>query len=123
MIDQMKGAYPIQVLCATLDCPRSNFYSEAATLDDTPLVEAIEQIMLRFPFYGYRRLTAELGRQGWQVNEKVVRRVMKQRGLKGKVGQVKITTTDSRHRLPRYPNRIRSVTAAYPNHLWVADIT
>lgn len=36
---------------------------------------------------------------------------------------VKITTTDSRHGFARYPNLIRSVTAAYPNHIWVADIT
>jgi putative transposase len=123
MIDQMKAQYPIQVLCETLDCSRSSYYYEAALLNDAPLVEAIEQILLRFPFYGYRRLTAELGRQGWQVNEKLVRRVMKQMGVQGKVGQVRMTTTDSRHNLPRYPNLIRSVTALYPNHLWVADIT
>jgi len=123
MIDQMKAQYPIQVLCETLDCPRSSYYYEAALLNDAPLVEAIEQILLRFPFYGYRRLTAELGRQGWQVNEKLVRRVMKQMGVQGKVGQVRMTTTDSRHNLPRYLNLIRSVTALYPNHLWVADIT
>lgn len=123
MIDQLKGQYPIQVVCETLDCPRSSYYYEAVEANDTPLVEAIEQIILRFPFYGYRRLTAELGRQGWQVNEKVIRRVMKQMGLKGKMGQVKVMTTDSSHSLPRYPNRIRSVTPAYPNHVWVADIT
>lgn len=123
MIDQMSKDYPIQVLCEALDCPRSSYYYEAPTRDDVPLVEAIEQIMLRFPFYGYRRLTAELGRQGWQVNEKVVRRVMKVMGVKGKVGQVKIITTDSHHGFARYPNLIRSVTAAYPDHIWVADIT
>jgi putative transposase len=123
MIEQMKGQYPVQVLCETLDCPRSSYYYAAVSVDDAPLVEAMEQIMLRFPFYGYRRLTAELGRQGWAVNEKVVRRVMKQMGLKGKVGQVKLTTTDNTHSLPRYPNLIRSVTATYPDHVWVADIT
>ena len=48
---------------------------------------------------------------------------MKQMGVKGKVGQVKITTTDSRHSLPLYANLIRAVTVAYPNHVWVADIT
>lgn len=123
MIDQMKGAYPVQVLCETLDCPRSSYYYEATALDDRRLVEAIEQIILRFPFYGYRRLAAELGRQGWSVNAKVVRRVMKGMGLKGKMGQVKLTTTDSRHSLPRYPNLIHSVTALDPNYLWVADMT
>jgi putative transposase len=123
MIELLKTQYPVQVLCETLGCPRSSYYYEAAEVDEAPLVEAIEQIILRFPFYGYRRLTAELGRLGWQVNEKVVRRVMKQMGFKGKVGQVKVTTTDSTHSLTRYPNLIRSVTAAYPNHVWVADIT
>lgn len=122
MIDQMSKDYPIQVLCEALDCPRSSYYYAAPTREDVPLVEAIEQIMLRFPFYGYRRLTAELGRQGWPVNAKVVRRVMKVMGVKGKVGQVKITT-DSRHGFTRYPNLIRSMTAAYPDHIWVADIT
>lgn len=123
MIDRLKAQYPVQVLCETLDCPRSSYYYEAIKADEAPLVEAIEQIILRFPFYGYRRLTAELGRQGWQVNAKVVRRVMKHMGLQGKVGQVKLTTTDSTHSLPRLPNLIRSVTAAYPNHVWVADLT
>lgn len=123
MIDQMRKDYPVQVLCEALECPRSSYYYEAPTGDDAPLVEALEQIMLRFPFYGYRRLTAELGRQGWQVNAKVVRRVMKAMGVKGKVGQVKMTTTDSRHGFARYPNLIRSLMATYPNHIWVADIT
>lgn len=123
MIEQMKGQYPVQVLCEVLDCPRSSYYYEAAEASDAKLVEAIEQILIRFPFYGYRRLTAELGRQGWPINEKVVRRVMKQMGVKGRLGQVKLTTTDSRHSFPRYPNLIRQQEAEYPNHIWVADIT
>jgi transposase InsO family protein len=123
MIDLLKAQYPVQVLCETLDCPRSSYYYEAVEADEAPLVETIEQIILRFSFYRYRRLTAELGRQGWQVNEKVVRRMMKQMGLQGKVRQVKITTTDSAHSLPRYPNLIRSVTPISPNQVWVADIT
>ncbi len=72
MIDPLKGQYPIQVLCETLDCSRSNYYYAAVAADEAPLVDAIEQIILRFPFYGDRWLTAELGRRGWQVNEKVI---------------------------------------------------
>jgi transposase InsO family protein len=68
-------------------------------------------------------VTAELGRQGWQVNHKVVQRIMKTLGLKGRVGQVKLMTTDSRHHFPRYPNLICDLDAQYPDHIWVADIT
>ncbi len=123
MIDQLKTQYPIQVLTDTLDCPRSSYYYRASETTDEVLVAAIEQIVLRYPFYGYRRVTAELERQGWQVNRKVVQQIMKRLGLKGRVGQVKHTTTDSRHHFPRYPNLIRDLDAQYPDHIWVADIT
>jgi transposase InsO family protein len=123
MIDRLKAQYPIQFLSETLDCPRSSYYYRAVAVTDEALVSAIEQIVLRYPFYGYRRVTAELRRQGWQVNRKAVRRIMKTLGLKGRVGQVKLITTDSRHSFPRYPNLIRNLEAQYPDHIWVADIT
>ncbi len=123
MIEQMKNDYPITVLCQVLDCPRSSYYYEAVHQDDSVLIGEIEQIVIRRPYYGYRKVTAQLRRAGWQVNSKVVRRIMKQLGVQGRVGQVKICTTDSSHSLPRYPNLIRNLTAEYPDHIWVADIT
>jgi putative transposase len=123
MIGQMKDDYPTTVLCEVLDCPRSSYYYEAVHRDDSVLVGEIEQIVIRRPYYGYRKVTAQLRRANWQVNSKVVRRIMKQLGLQGRVGQVKICTTDSSHSLPRYPNLIRNLTAAFPDHIWVADIT
>lgn len=119
-IDRLKTQYPIQVLTDILDYPRSSYYYRATEAHDEALVTAIEQIVLRYPYYGYRRVTAELGRQGWQVNRKVVQRIMK---TLGRVGQVRLITTDSRHNLPRYPNLIRDLDAQYPDHIWVADIT
>lgn len=123
MIDQLKVQYPVQFLSETLNCPRSSYYYRGVESNDEPLIAAIEQIIIRYPFYGYRRVTAELKRQGWQVNRKAVHRLMKTLGLKGRVGQVKLNTTDSRHTFPRYPNLIRDLEAQYPDHLWVADIT
>lgn len=86
-------------------------------------MSAIEQIAIRFPRYGYRRVRAQLQREGWQVNHKVVRRVMHSLGIKGTVGEVRFCTTDSQHPYPRYPNLIRDLAATHPNHIWVADIT
>jgi transposase InsO family protein len=123
MIEQLKGQYPVQFLSETLDCSRSSYYYQAVAVTDEALVSAIEQIVLRYPFYGYRRVTAELRRQGWQVNRKAVQRLMKTLGLKRRVGQVKLITTDSRHNFPPYPNLIRDLDAQYPDHIWVADIT
>jgi transposase InsO family protein len=124
MIDQMRETYPVERLCEVLDCPRSSSYYQPGEADDSLLEAAIERIVTRWPFYGYRRVTAQLEREGLPVNSKVVRRVMNRLGQQGKVGQVKApVTTQSKHQLPRFPNLIQGVEATHPDHLWVADIT
>ena len=42
------------------------------------LRDAIEQVVLEFPGYGYRRVTAALRREGWAVNNKRVLRIMRE---------------------------------------------
>jgi len=123
MITQLSTSYPIETLCALLDCPRSSYYYQPVPPDDTALRTAIEQIVIRWPFYGYRRVTAQLRREGWTVNSKVVRRLLQEFGLHGRIGRVRWHTTDSTHALPRYPNLVRDMVASYPDEIWCADIT
>lgn len=124
MIDRLKAQYPVERLCEALDCPRSSYYYPSSEGNDEVLKSAIERIIGRWPFYGYRRVTAQLEREGLPVNSKAVRRVMNQMGHRGKVGQVKAPiTTQSKHKLPRYPNLIAGREATRPDEVWVADIT
>jgi transposase InsO family protein len=123
MIGQMAKAYPVRVLCEVLDCPRSSYYYEAQSSNDGVLRETIEQVHARWPFYGYRRVTAQLKREGLPVNSKAVRRVMKTLDVRGKVGVVGRSTTNSKHDYPRYPNLIKDLEAAYPDHIWAVDMT
>jgi putative transposase len=124
MIDQLKGSYPTERLCEVLDCPRSSYYYQPSEEDDQVLREAIDAILGRWPFYGYRRVTAQLKREGLPINSKAVRRVLNQTGHSGQVGQVKAPiTTQSKHKLPRYPNLIRGREATRPDEIWIADIT
>jgi transposase InsO family protein len=124
MIEQLKARYPVERLCEALDCPRSSYYYQPSEDNDEVLQAAIEQILGRWPFYGYRRVTAQLEREGLPVNSKAVRRVMSQMGHTGKVGQVKAPiTTQSKHKLPRFPNLIAGRQATRPDEIWVADIT
>ena len=87
------------------------------------LREHIEQIHARWPFYGYRRVTAQLKREGLLVNSKAVRRIMQTLDLRGKVGLVGHLTTNSQHSYPRYPNLVKRLVAEYPEQVWAADIT
>jgi putative transposase len=123
VIRQMEKDYPVKALCEVLDCPRSSYYYEAQAPNDDVLREQIEQIHLRWPFYGYRRVTAQLKREGLPVNSKAVRRVMKTLDMRGKVGVVKRSTTNSQHDYPRYPNLIKDLEATHPEHIWAVDIT
>lgn len=123
MINQLKGSYPVQTLCRLLACPRSTYYYRSPAKDEAALLAAMEQILMRWPFYGYRRLLAQLGREGFSVGERVVRRLLKQLGGSRQVGRVRIHTTDSRHAHWRYPNLIKNKVITYPDEVWIADIT
>ena len=123
MIQQMKTDYPLRQLCATLDCPTSTAYYVARSKDENDLVGAIEQVLLRFPFYGYRKVHKELLRRRVSVGEHVVRRLLREMGVTRSVGKVRVQTTDSNHPHPRYPNRIKGLKLKQPNQVWVADIT
>lgn len=122
MIQQFSADYPIVLLCEVLDCPRRSYYYQVVPTDETPVRMALEQVMIRWPFYGYRHVTAQLRREGWQVNSKVVRRLLHDFGRQC-VGQVRWHTTDSTHTLPRYPNLVCNLAVTYPDQLWCADIT
>lgn len=87
MIDQLKATYPVERLCEALDYPRSSYYYQPSEGNDAVLSSAIERIVGRWPFYGYRGVTAQLERAGLPVNSKAVRRVMNQLGHSGKLSQ------------------------------------
>lgn len=115
--------YPVSLVCRTLGCPRSSYYYQAKGRDDQVLKEALKQVAGTWPTYGYRRLTAQLQREGWPVNGKWVRRVMGELGLQGKVYRKKRRTTNSDHPFPRYPHLVQELEVVRPDQVWVADIT
>ena len=124
LIGAMKTDYPVQQLCEIIDCPPSTYYYQLQVPDESGLMAAIEAILMRWPFYGYRRVLKELHRRGWDiVGERVVRRLLKQMDVSRQVGRVTIPTTDSSQPHWRYPNRIKGWKATYPDQVWVADIT
>ena len=65
--------------------PRSTFYDvPAAPVGDVELVAKIVVICDEFETYGYRRVRAELRHQGFVVNGKKIRRLMRENGLQPK---------------------------------------
>jgi putative transposase len=116
--------YPVQVICAVLGYARSSYYYQAASqAADDELRQAIQEVAGRWPTYGYRRITAQLQREGWSVNKKRIQRLMCEMSLQAAAPKRRMRTTDSAHGFPRYPNLVQDVVAERLEQIWVADIT
>ena len=90
---------------------------------DMELRDAIHRIALQWPSYGRPRITAELRRQGWTVNPKRVRRLLREDNLLCLRKRKFVVTTDSNHGRKVYPNLAGKMTLTGVDQLWVADIT
>ena len=91
----------------------------------TPPGEVLVQIKAicdEFECYGYRRVGAALRHQGVVVNNKKLRRLMREHDLQPKRRRY-VITTDSDHDNPIFPNLAKGLVLDRPNQLWVADLT
>lgn len=114
-------------MCTLVGISRSWWYETTRAREPdseaVALREAIEQIVLAFPGYGYRRVTQALRRDGWVVNAKRVRRILREESLLCQIKRRYVVTTDSRHGYGRYPNLLREQPVDGLNQAWVADLT
>ncbi len=87
------------------------------------LRDAIQRIALEWPSYGRPRITAELRRQDWTVNPKLVYRLMREDNLLCVRKRKFVVTTDSNHTRKVYLNLAPGMILTAPDQLWRADIT
>jgi putative transposase len=102
---------------------RSRQKSLEAQKEQADLRDRIEQIVVEFARYGYRRVTHQLRREGWKVNHKRVARMMREHSLQCQIKRRWVKTTDSDHSFRIYPNLVKGLEIRGRNQVWVADIT
>jgi transposase InsO family protein len=118
--------WPVARLCAVLGVVRSSLYYEPVPLtpeaaqNQSAVREAVLRIAGQWPTYGYRRITAQLRREGLVVNSKCVRRLMNEMGLAAKPRLRRKRTTNSDHAFPRFPNLVKGLEVMRPDQVWVA---
>jgi len=91
--------------------------------EEADLRDRIEQIVVEFARYGYRRVTYQLRWEGWEVNHKRVARIMREQSLQCQIKRRWVKTTDSDHGYRIYPNLLKGLDVRQRNQVWVADIT
>lgn len=123
---QLEG-FRAEHACEMARVSRAGFYRHYEEHEprqaDVELRDAIQKIALENRCYGYRRVTAELQRQGTVVNHKRVLRLMRADNLLAVRKRRFVFTTDSSHTYAIYPNLAARLTVTGINQLWVADIT
>lgn len=90
---------------------------------DADLRGRIEQIRVVHGRAGYRSLVHYLKRDGINIGERRLRRVMKQFQLQIRPRKKFVATTDSNHDFNIYPNLLPEMSIDGPNQVWTSDIT
>jgi putative transposase len=123
-----QGELTIERMCALAGVNRAGYYRAWAAstprAEETGVRDAIQRAAIGNRHYGYRRIAAEIRRDGWAVNHKRVLRLMRQDNLLclRKRSFVPVTT-DSSHGWRVVPNLARHMVPTGLDQLWVADIT
>jgi putative transposase len=83
----------------------------------------IDETYTEHPFYGVRRISAQLRAEGLLINHKAVARHMREMGLAGIAPGPNLSRSSKRASDSKYPYLLKGMVAQYPNHIWGVDIT
>lgn len=107
-----------------MDISRSSLYYKGINLsqENTDLMNEIQNIWIKHPFYGYRKINVALRAQGYLVNEKRTLRLMRLMGLQAIYQKPKLSVNkDFMHK--KYPYLLKDIIIDRPNKVWATDIT
>jgi len=120
-------ALSVSRLCSAVALCRAEYYRHSNCTPeaepDLELRQEIQAIAADMPAYGYRRITAQLARNGVVANHKRVLQLMRKDGLLCVRKPAFVNTTQSQHSFTIYPNLVPTLSIDGPDQLWVADIT
>jgi putative transposase len=117
------GEISVKRQAELLELSRSSVYYVARGLPqrDLRLMRMLDELHLKWPFYGARKLTRELQNQGHEVGRRHVTTLMRRMGM------------ETLYRKPRtsipaplsavYPYLLNGLKIERPNHVWAADLT
>lgn len=118
---------PVSHQCALLQVNRAWYYDwrsrggELVSAEDRTVMNRIDEIYTRAPFYGVRRIGQQLRREGLIVNHKRVHRLMRVMGIEAIYPKPNLSRSQPGH--PVYPYLLRGLTIDHPGQVYGTDIT
>jgi putative transposase len=84
-------------------------------------MRAIDEEYLEHPYYGRRRMTIAMQKQGFIAGQTVVRTAMRMMGLEAIYPKPNLSLGNKKHK--KFPYLLRDLIIDHPNQAWAADIT
>lgn len=123
LIERENPEISLRRQCELLGVNRSSLYYQVVgeSAEDLLLKRLLDEQYTRTPFYGVRRMTAFLRQAGHLVNEKRVRRLLREMGLLAIYPKPRLSM--GRIENPRFPYLLKDVRIERVNQIWSTDIT
>jgi putative transposase len=123
MIERGNPNLSITRQCTILSISRSSFYYTASGESEAnlALMRRIDELFMKYPFYGSRQMVRQLRREGIAVGRHRVRRLMRLMGLEAIYQAPRTSDPHPAHRI--YPYLLRGMAINRPNQVWCSDIT
>lgn len=123
MVEWKQRPFSISRQAQLLGLNRTSLYYHPQPVSEKELwlKHRIDEIHTEMPYYGSRKITAQLVREGHDTCRETVRHYMAQMGLQVIYPKPNLSRCHPGHKV--YPYLLRNITASYPNHVWGVDIT
>ena len=108
-----------------LEISRSSiYYQPAVDPEDVQIMNAIDEIFTRYPFYGHRRIKPELKEEyGIDIGKKRIISLMKEMGLNAIYPRKKLNLSDPDNQHKKFPYLLKGLPIIRSNQVWGTDIT
>lgn len=124
LVDKEYCELSIREQCELLQLNRSSLYWEhkpEVSQEDVLVMNAIDALYTKRPFFGVRRITDHLVIPGITVNHKRIHRLMQVMGIKAIHPKPNLSKPGKNHEI--YPYLLRGLDITCPNQVWGTDIT
>lgn len=124
LIEKDHPVLSVRKQCELLQLNRSSIYWERkpeVTEEDLLVMNAIDELYTKRPYFGVRRITSHLEVPGVVVNHKRIARLMAVMGIHGIMPKHNLSIRDKAHEI--YPYLLKGLPITKPNQVWGTDIT
>ena len=123
LIDKNNNKISLTRQAELLGVSRSSiYYQPIISLEDISVMNLIDEIYTKYPFYGSRRIKQELAKYYYlNLSRKKIQRLMSQMGIEAIYPKKNTSKPNIQNKI--YPYLLKNLTIKYPNHVWATDIT